>query len=158
MLDELGVIDGALVSMRRLWAPTTSGRTAKDAEPAVDLSTILLVQVVSESGGELAVSEAAALMGVAPATASRLCDRAVERGYLEKNFSATDGRRRSLTLTPEGRKLRRESEAFRREYLRRILEGWDSREVSTFAALLERFSGAVSETPPSRRMAEGVSV
>lgn len=149
MNEYLARIDGALLAMRRLWAPTTSGRTARDAAPSVDLSTVLLVHTVGEDDETgLTVSEAAERLGVAAATASRLCDRAVEGGYLDKGPIAGDGRRRVLTLTEEGRRLRQESEAFRFAYLGRTLAGWTFEDIHTFTTLLSRFAHAVAEHPP----------
>ncbi|AVL98858.1 hypothetical protein C6C15_14460 [Microbacterium sp. str. 'China'] len=135
--------------MRRLWAPTTSGRAARDAAPSVDLSTVLLVHAVGSAQGVLTVSAAAERLGVVAATASRLCDRAVEGGYLEKRPTAGDGRRRALALTDEGRRLRRGSEDLRHEYLRRSLAGWPPEDVDSFTTLLSRFAKTVAEHPPT---------
>lgn len=147
--------------MRRLWAPTTSGRTARDAAPTVDLSTVLLVQAVGEGEASITVTAAAERLGVAAATASRLCDRAIEGGYLDKRPMAGDGRARALTLTEEGRRLRRESEAFRHDYLRHTLAGWTPEDIGSFTTLLSRFANAVAAHPPTvpspSRAVEGVS-
>lgn len=162
MTVHLARIDAALLAMRRLWAPTTSGRAARDAAPSVDLSTVLLVHTVGDcNDSDVTVTEAAERLGVAAATASRLCDRAVEGGYLDKRPIVGDGRRRALALTEAGRRLRRESEAFRHEYLARTLSGWTPEDIDTFTTLLSRFANAVAEHPPVAstppRTTEGVS-
>ncbi|MBN6191645.1 MarR family winged helix-turn-helix transcriptional regulator [Microbacterium sp. K35] len=146
---DLARIDDALLAMRRIWAPTTSGRPARGASPTVDLSTVLLVHAVGEGEGVLTVTEAAERLGVTPTTASRLCARAVDGGYLDKVSAVADARRRGLTLTEKGRRLRRESETFRLEYLQRVLEGWTSDEVHTFSVLLSRFASVVAVNPPT---------
>ncbi|WP_404803012.1 MarR family winged helix-turn-helix transcriptional regulator [Microbacterium pullorum] len=109
--------------MRRLWAPTTSGRAAHGSEPGVDLSTVLVVHAIGASGG-LSVADVAAQLGVAPATASRLCDKAVTSGYVSKAPAVDGPRRLTLTLTPAGTALRAEAAAFRARYLASLLDGW----------------------------------
>lgn len=149
MQDRLRIIDEAIVSMRRLWAPTTSGRVARDAEPAVDLSSVLLVHAVGSAEGGLTVAEAAARLGVAAATASRLCSRAVDAGYLERTPFAGDARRRAIALTNEGWRLKQESEDFRHEYLRRALSDWTAADIADFTVLLSRFAEFVATYPPT---------
>lgn len=148
MSDVLTRLDAALIEMRRLWSPTTSGRAAEGTAPAVDLSSVLVVHVVGEADGGLTVAEVADLLGVAAATASRLCDRAVAGGYLLKAPSRDDARRRTLTLTGAGLELRAQSLAFRRDYLERLLADWTVDEIVSFEGLLTRFAASVAAHPP----------
>ncbi|MFB8188182.1 MarR family winged helix-turn-helix transcriptional regulator [Microbacterium sp. NPDC055988] len=148
MKDVLTSLDAALMEMRRLWSPTTSGRPAQGAAPGVDLSTVLVVHVVGEAANGLAIAEVADRLGIAAATASRLSDRAVAGGYLRKMSAERDARRRTLTLSDAGLELRDESAAFRRAYLARVLAGWTADEIEAFERLLTRFAAAVVENPP----------
>ncbi|MFB8388009.1 MarR family winged helix-turn-helix transcriptional regulator [Microbacterium sp. NPDC055910] len=149
MHSSFARIDGALIDMRRIWAPTTSGRAARGEAASVDLSTVLIVTAIGDAPDGLSVADIASELGVAPATASRLCDRAVVGGYVAKANAAADARRLSLTLTPAGGALRAQSEAFRLDYLRRILHVWTSEDVQTFERLLTRFATAVHVDPPT---------
>lgn len=139
------------MEMRRLWSPTTSGRPTPGASPGVDLSTVLVVHVAGETEKGLPVNEVADRLGVAAATASRLCDRAVAGGYLRKVPGEHDARQRTLTLTAAGAELRRESAAFRRDYLAHLLAGWTADEIEHFERLLTRFASSVAEHPPQSR-------
>lgn len=135
--------------MRRIWAPTTSGRAARGAAAGVDLSTVLIVTAISGAHDGMSVADVASELGVAPATASRLCDRAMAGGYVAKTRAAADARRLSLTLTPAGAALQAQSEAFRLGYLHRILHDWTSEDVRNFERLLTRFATAVHLDPPT---------
>lgn len=142
------IVDEALIRMRRLWAPVTSGRPAPGSEPRIDLSTVLVVDSVSRLGEGPSVGQLADHLGVAQTTASRLADRAASSGFVAKKPSETDARRLDLSLTEAGRELLQRSLEFRYEYVAYLLEGWSSADISKFAHLLERFAGAVLENPP----------
>lgn len=101
------------------------------------------------------MAEVAERLGVAPATASRLCDRAVVGGYVVKNPSRADARRLSLALTPTGIALRSRSEAFRLAYLTSVLDHWTPDEVEVFERLLTRFAETVHSHPPAAHSGEG---
>src|SRR4051812_5605022 len=60
-------------------------------------------------------------MGVILSSASRLCDRLVAAGMLERGVSAVDRREVSLTLTRSGREVLANLRADRRERLDRVL-------------------------------------
>jgi len=60
-------------------------------------------------------------MGMILSSASRLCDRLVAAGMLERGVSAVDRREVSLTLTRSGRDLLANLRADRRERLDRVL-------------------------------------
>lgn len=139
------------MQMRRLWSPTTSGRSVEGTASDVDLSSVLVAHVVGEVDGGLAVAEVADRLGVAAATASRLCDRAVAAGYLEKVVPAGDARRRTVSLTAAGVRLREDSLAFRLDYLGDLLRGWTPDEIATFERLLSRFAMSVVDNPPRPR-------
>lgn len=148
MFEVLTRLDAALIEMRRLWSPTTSGRAAQGAASGVDLSSVLVAHVVGEADDGLAIAEVADLLGVAATTASRLCDRAVAAGFVQKVPSRDDARRRTLTLTNTGLELRAQSLAFRRDYLEHLLAEWTVDEIVTFEGLLTRFAASVTAHPP----------
>lgn len=153
MRDALTRIDLALMGMRHLWSPTTSGRTARGMPSTVDLSSVLVVQAVGEADSALTIAEVAERLGVAAATASRLCDRAVASGYLNKEPDPDNARRRALSLTPRGAEVHQESLAFRHDYLRQLTADWTSSEVEDFELLLTKFGNAVGAHPPQPRIA-----
>ncbi|WP_176697065.1 MarR family winged helix-turn-helix transcriptional regulator [Microbacterium sp. 3J1] len=141
-------IDEALIQMRKLWAPVTSGRPAAGAPPVVDLSTVLVVDAVSRLGVGPSIRQVAEHLSVAQTTASRIVDKAVAGGFVSKQPADDDVRRSELALSPRGRELLERSVEFRYSYLRTIVEGWSSEEVAEFSRLLSRFARTVADTPP----------
>jgi DNA-binding MarR family transcriptional regulator len=107
-------------------------------------SAMLVVQAVrgsqeSAAGDEVTVRQVADYMRVAPSTASRLVNGAVETGYLETKPSREDRRSTVLRLTASGRQLLRNSAAYQTRVYERATEGWSSQEKQTFDRLLVEF-------------------
>ncbi len=85
-----------------------------------------------------------------PSTITRQV-QAVERlGLAEKSVDPSDRRASLLSLTDHGRVAIEEARAYRREMLRRVLEGWTEDERAGFAGSLRRFNETVEQW-----MAEG---
>ena len=74
----------------------------------IELSTMLVVDAIARSEpGEVSVRLVADSLQVAPSTASRLVERAVQAGMVAGTSSENDPRVRVLHLTREGRRLQR---------------------------------------------------
>lgn len=74
--------------------------------------------VVLASHGPQRIADIAAELGVAPSTATRMCDRLVRKGWARRSRSTRDRRVVRLALTPAGRELIEQVMERRREYLR----------------------------------------
>ncbi len=133
MSDPLHEIDDALVRLRRLWSSAPRG---------VEMSSVLVVEACARAGGPVSVGEVARFADVEHSTASRLVDRAVRAGYVDR---AEGGRRAALELTAAGRDLRERAVARRTAWLTTVLDGWTAADVTGLAALLGRFAGRVTE-------------
>ena len=140
-------IDAALINLRHLWHAPSSRQPA--GEGAVELSTIWVVEALSHVDDGLTITELAGALDVAQSTGSRLVERAVAAGMVERGASATDGRRVVLRPTPAGRDLAVEARAFRAAYLRGPTRDWTEPERTTFATLLARFAEAARTSPPT---------
>ena len=143
----LARIDTALLNLRHLWHAPSSRQPA--GEGAVELSTIWVVEALSRTDDGLTITELAGALDVAQSTGSRLVERAVAAGMVQRGASATDARRVVLRPTAAGRALAVEARAFRGGYLRRLTEDWTETERTTFAALLARFADAARACPPT---------
>jgi DNA-binding MarR family transcriptional regulator len=130
--DPLHEIDDALVRMRRLWS------SARGAE----MSSVLVVEACARAEGPVSVGEVARFADVEHSTASRLVDRAVRAGYVERT---ADGRRAVLELTAAGRELRERAVEFRIAWLTSVLDDWPDADVAALARLLARFAGRIGE-------------
>jgi len=131
--DPLHEIDDALVRLRRLWSSAPRG---------AEMSSVLVVEACARGDGPVSVGEVARFADVEHSTASRLVDRAVRAGYVERT---TDGRRAVLELTTTGRELRERAVEFRTAWLTSVLDGWPDADVAALARLLGRFAGRVGE-------------
>lgn len=144
MSEELHAIDAALVRLRRVW--TGPPRLFDHRGQQVELSSVLVVEGCARhaaEGREPTVGGLAEFADVAPSTASRLVDRAVEAGFVARGPSPADARRSVLRLTPAGEALRADAVAFRLQWLRGTLTGWPDDDTAQLAELLTRFADAV---------------
>ena len=154
--QDLHAVDAALLRLRRVWA--VPPRVVEHLGRQVELSSVLVVEGCgrhAEAGREPTVGGVAEFADVAPSTASRLVDRAVSAGFVERGPSVQDARRTVLRLTPSGQALRSDAAAFRLHWLRRTLHDWPGEDTAELAALLTRFADAVvagggpGEDPPA---------
>lgn len=129
-------IDDALVRMRRLWSSAPRGP---------DMSSVLVVEACARRRAPSTVGDVARFAGVEHSTASRLVERAVRAGYVER---AADGRRAALLLTARGEELRERAVAFRTEWLAGVLAAWPDADRARFAQLLGRFCADMGERGP----------
>jgi DNA-binding MarR family transcriptional regulator len=144
-------MDEALLRLRRFWDLPRAGSADEAGGDPVELSTVLVVEVIGRAGGaghgaagDLTIGAVGAAIGVEASTASRLVERAVAAGAVQRRSSAADARRVALTLTPAGEALRERSRAFRTGRLAGLLEDWSDADRATFVALLERFADEVA--------------
>lgn len=146
---DLTRIDAALMRLRRLWtAPQTRAGMRADLDESVELSTVLVVDALARDGETaLGVADVALRLDVTPSTASRLVDRAVAAGMVERRVDAGDARRADLHLTAAGRELRHRASAFRTQYLAGVLHDWSPADVAGLARHLDRLARSVASTP-----------
>lgn len=140
-------LDDALIRLRRLWqVPGGRHRAAPDGAVVPELSTVLVVEAIGQrrrSTDGVRVADVAARLSVAPSTASRLVNRAVRSGVVERNADHADPRSAALTLTTAGKDLLEKSFDFRLDYLGRVLSDWNQKDVRALATLLDRFANEV---------------
>ncbi|MER7458865.1 MarR family transcriptional regulator [Micromonospora sp. NPDC126480] len=144
---DLMAIDEALLRLRRfLQTPAT----VVDGGRSVELSTLLVVGAVAAApDGAASVGQVAAVLEVAPSTASRLVGRAEANGMVVRTSGWDDARQSVLRLTPDGVALHRRAQAFRHGRLSSAVAAFTPAEKRRFAQLLSRFAdGATrSDTP-----------
>jgi DNA-binding MarR family transcriptional regulator len=106
---------------------------------------ITLVQyralVVLDATGQQNVASLADALGIHPSTATRLCDRLIANGYIDRTTSAHSRREVTLALSAKGRALVRAETARRRRAIREIVGRLDAETqrqlVDVFGALVE---------------------
>ena len=135
-LDQL---DEALVGIRRvLQRPGYRDRLLRALSARIPLATLRLLRAVQRAATAPAIGEVADVLGIDPSTASRVVDRAVAAGYLERSVCPDDRRRTRLLLSTSGAALLDEATARRRELLAEITETWDTDDLDTLVVLLQR--------------------
>jgi DNA-binding MarR family transcriptional regulator len=93
--------------------------------------------------GPLNLTQLAEELGTIPSWASRLCDRLVAAGYLERRSSDQSGREVVLTLRGDGRRLLAELETRRRDALMAVLAKMSDVERRAFARGVKAFARLV---------------
>jgi DNA-binding MarR family transcriptional regulator len=93
--------------------------------------------------GPMRISDLAEACGVETSTMSRLADRLAARRLVERAVASGDQRAVMLSLSAEGKRLRRKLRTVGRESLKRLLDTWSPAEQREFARLLGRFVGSL---------------
>jgi DNA-binding MarR family transcriptional regulator len=111
------LVDAVWQSSRALVA--LSARSIADAG-GVTLPQFRMLVVLE--AGQMNLRGLAAALDVAPSTATRMVDRLVDAGLVQRSVPAVDRREISLTLTNSGRRTVRTVTERRRRDLRRVID------------------------------------
>lgn len=102
----------------------------------VELATLRLLRSLQRAGDSCSVGEIAESLAIAPSTASRLGERAVKSGYVERLPGTSDRRRVRLQLTPAGHDLLEEVNIRRRDILAEVTHDWMDEDLRWLGDLL----------------------
>jgi DNA-binding MarR family transcriptional regulator len=134
--DRLDALDDALVEVRRVLQRPGYRRRITAGTGAVELATLRLLRAVQRLPGAPSIGDVAELLIIDPSTASRLVDRALAAGLLEKRACADDGRRARLHLTDQGDAVLAAATRQRRSVLAEVTGTWDPHDVEHLVGLL----------------------
>jgi DNA-binding MarR family transcriptional regulator len=126
-----------------------SGVVAESVAQVGDVVTMpqLRVLVLVATRHAVNASAVATVLHVHASNASRICDRLVQAGLLDRRDSVTDRRHVVLSLTPAGRRLVSTIMEHRRAAFLRILEQMDPAERHDLCRALDRFAKVAGEPP-----------
>jgi DNA-binding MarR family transcriptional regulator len=141
-LDE--VVDAALTASRVLVA--MAARSLAAVEDEVTLAQYRAL-VVLRSRGPQPLQALAAELDVVPSTATRMADRLVAKGLIERSVPDDDRRQVLLGLTKDGAALVDRVTRVRRKELAAAIEAMPSAERSALVPALEAFAAAAGEVP-----------
>ena len=135
-LDE--ATDVVLLASRAL-----VGVAARSLAATEDQITLVQYRALVALGaqGDQNVGSLADALGIHPSTATRLCDRLIVKGFIDRNTSVESRREVKLALSDSGRALVRAETARRRRAIRRIVARLD---VETQLEIVEAF-GALAD-------------
>jgi DNA-binding MarR family transcriptional regulator len=142
--DEL--IEALITASRAMVAIASRSLAEVDTDVTLPQSRAL---VVLASRGPQRVIDIAADLGVAPSTATRMCDRLVRKGLARRSRASADRRAVRLSLTAAGRDVVREVTRRRREELSGIVDAIPAATHPHVATALQALNKAAGE-PPER--------
>jgi DNA-binding MarR family transcriptional regulator len=103
--------------------------------------------VVLQSRGPQSAQTLASELGVAASTATRMCDRLVAKGLIQRDAAVESRREVRLVITPTGAGIVAAVSRRRRRELRRIVSAMPERDRATLVRALESFNRAAGEIP-----------
>ena len=101
--------------------------------------------VMVDTKGPLNLAAVAAGLDVNPSNASRICDRLIRAGLLDRQESPDDRRNITLSLTDAGRRLVNKVIKHRRTAITRVLRDMDPDDRELLTTVLDRFATAAGE-------------
>jgi DNA-binding MarR family transcriptional regulator len=132
---------------RAVIALTTRSLNEADADVTLTQYRTLIVLA---SRGPQRVADLAAELGHVPSTATRLCDRLVDRGLVVRRPGETDRRVVYVALSQSGKDLVGKAMARRRELLAALVAGLSLEDPVAFAHDTERLAMAAGELPEAQ--------
>lgn len=134
----LSEIESALTQLTR--NPRIRGlHRILSARSGVELDRPSYVALAALDAAPMRISELADACGVDVSTMSRLVDRMLARGLIEREQCADDRRASLIQASAQGREVQRTLRAWRAEALKELLGKWTRDEREQFAELLSRF-------------------
>lgn len=135
-------IDAVLRASRALVGIAAASIASSEANVTVPQWRVL---VMVDSRGPLNLAAVAAGLDVNPSNASRICDRLIKAGWLDRKESATDRRNITLSLTAAGRQLVAKVVRHRRRTITRVLRGMTEKDRQLVTAAFDEFAAAAGE-------------
>nr|WP_238994684.1 MarR family transcriptional regulator [Mycolicibacterium chubuense] len=123
------------------------GIAAKSLAAVEDIVTVpqLRVLVMVATRGPLNLAAVATGLDVNPSSASRICDRLVKAGLLNREPAPQDRRHVVLTLTPSGRRLVAKVDRHRRTAVERVLRPMEAAPRRAVVEAFALFASAAGE-------------
>lgn len=125
-----------------------SARSIAAIEDAADLAEFRALVIVA-SRGQASLSELAEAAHIHLSRASRLCERMVAKGLIDRTDDPTNRRQLTLTLTPAGKKLVQTVMQRRRAAIDPILDRLSRHRRAELVSVLREFAAAGGEPSES---------
>jgi DNA-binding MarR family transcriptional regulator len=133
LAGQAEVVDAVLAASRVFVAVASNALAGLSPEVTLPQFRAL---VLLDAHGAMTVADLAAELGVAPSTASRMCDRLVTKKLVRRALDRSNRRRVRLTLHEEGRQLIAASTRRRKEQIGRLLAAIPDSDQAELAAAL----------------------
>lgn len=131
------------------------GITAASISCVDDVVTVpqLRVMMMIATRGAMNLAGVAAGLAVSPSNASRICDRLLKVGMVDRRDDPADRRNIALTLTAEGQDLIDRVIHHRRNAIRRVLRQMPPEQRTLLTVVLDDFATAAGEPSEEHRHA-----
>ena len=136
-------VDAVLRASRALVGIAAASMSGIDESVTVPQFRVLMILF---SRGPSNLAAVADELAVNRSNASRICDRLINAGLLQRRESSADRRQVALTLTPTGRRLVERVTRRRRSAIERVLREMPVAERNALAAALAAFAEAAGES------------
>lgn len=133
LAGQAEVVDAVLAASRVFVAVASNALAGLSPEVTLPQFRAL---VLLEGRGTMTVAQLADELGVAPSTASRMCDRLVAKRLIRRSIDRANRRRMRLTLHEAGRELIAASTRRRKQQIARLLRTIPPREQQRLANAL----------------------
>ncbi len=138
-------VDAVQRASRALVGIAAAAIAAVDATVTVPQLRVL---VLLDTRGPLNLAGVAAALYVNPSNASRICERLIKAGLVDRQESPLDRRNVTLSLTDAGRRLINKVIRHRRAAITRVLREMDPHDRQLLTTALDRFATAAGEPMP----------
>jgi DNA-binding MarR family transcriptional regulator len=135
-------VDAVMRASRALVGITAA--SIADVDDRVTLPQLRTMMMIA-TGGPMNLAAVAAGLGVSAPNASRICDRLLKAGMLDRSEDPEDRRHVNLTLTADGDALVTRLIRHRRNAIRKILRTMTPRERDGVAIAMNGFAEAAGE-------------
>jgi DNA-binding MarR family transcriptional regulator len=135
-------VESALMASRALVG--VAARSLAAVESEITLRQYRALVVLAEYG-EQNVGALADALDIHASTATRLCDRLLAKGLIERSTSPENRREVTVMLSPDGQALVRAVSNRRRRELRRVIAQLDTRARRSLIQAFETFAAVAGE-------------
>lgn len=139
----------ALTEVIREWSEVFMHRSMRDFRKFMDETGLSFSQISILMrllhGGNAGVSEIGGQLGVSNAAASQAVDRLVQLGLIERTEDPIDRRAKKLALTPEGRRLIEQGIQIRSKWVEGLTDALTPEQQSMIISALTLLTAAAKE-------------
>lgn len=140
------LLDETMAAYERLLQLLTNVRSPELLEANVTMAQMKLLMLVA-AGGELAMSEIGAKLGVSLSTVSGLVDRLVDSGYAVRRESREDRRQVLVSTTPAGTAFLDRFQELGSSRLRELLGRLGTADLAQVRTAIELLTAAAAQGP-----------
>lgn len=143
--ESVDAIADALITASRLLV-SISARSIAEIDDSITIPQFRVLVILS-SRGSTNLATLAGQLDVQPSTISRMVERLVAAGLIDRRPHPSSRRELMVDLTPRGRKVVRTVTARRRAEIARVVEAMPARERHGLITALTAFTEAGGEPP-----------